>query len=173
MIIRHEQNADAEAISRLHYAAFLNHPQHPPGAEPVEHLIVERLRAAGALTLSLVAEEDGAVAGHIAISPAAVGDASRGWFLLGPIGVLPGCQGRGIGSALMRETMDIMKRQGAAGIVLVGDPGFYERFGFASRQGLTHAGVPSQYVLAAIFGDAHPSGAIAAHEAFGCHPDTP
>lgn len=57
MKIRHEILADKKTISNIHYTAFKNHPQHAPGAEPTEHLIVERLRAANAMTLSLVAEK--------------------------------------------------------------------------------------------------------------------
>jgi putative acetyltransferase len=167
MILRSEKTDDLEAISALHHAAFLNHPQHPPGSGPVEHLIVERLRAAGGLVLSLLAEEDGATVGHIAMSPAVVGRDASHWYLLGPVGVLPAYQGRGIGSALVREALGEMKRRGASGIVLVGDPGFYERFGFRTFKGLTYAGVPPQYVLAAAFGSEHPCGAIAAHTAFG------
>lgn len=122
MNIRTERISDITTISNLHYAAFKDHPQHPPGAEPVEHLIVERLRAAGDLTLSLVAEVDGVVTGHIAICPTTVGGNARGWFLLGPVVVLPQQQGQGIGSALVREAADRMRKQEAAGIVLVGDP---------------------------------------------------
>lgn len=167
MILRKETQHDIEAISALHYAAFLNHPQHPPGAEPVEHLIVDRLRAAHALTLSLLAEEDGAIAGHIALSPAVVGEDATGWFLLGPVGVLPARQGQGIGSALIRRALEEVRRPGASGVVLVGDPGFYERFGFRSFEGLTYPGVPQQYVLAVQFGDMSPRGDIVAHAAFG------
>jgi putative acetyltransferase len=166
MNIRTERASDITTISNLHYAAFKDHPQHPPGAQPIEHLIVERLRACGDLTLSLVAEEDSAVTGHIAISPATVGDNARGWFLLGPVGVLPHRQGQGIGSALVREAADRMRRHGAAGIVLVGDPGFYTRLGFKNYPGLTYAGVPPQYVLAVQLRDAAPCGEIIAHAAF-------
>lgn len=162
MIIRPEKAGDVEGISRLQYAAFKDHPQHPPGAEPTEHIIVEGLRAAGALALSLVAEEDGILAGHIALSPAAVGESAAGWFLLGPVGVLPPMQGRGIGSALVRAAMEDMRSRGALGIVLVGDPAFYGRFGFGSSEGLTYAGVPPQYVLAAVLGGVPPCGGICA-----------
>lgn len=166
MNLRTEKNSDITTISSLHYAAFKDHPQHPPGAEPVEHFIVERLRTCGDLTLSLVAEEDGIVTGHIAISPATVGGNASGWFLLGPVGVLPHRQGHGIGSALVRESADRMRKQGAAGIVLVGDPDFYTRFGFKNYPGLTYAGVPGQYVLALQLTDPAPCGEIVAHPAF-------
>ena len=166
MIIRKEKGVDAPEISRLQHAAFLNHPQHEPGAQPTEHLIVERLRQAGDLALSLVSEEGGRLTGHIALSPARVGDCAEGWLLLGPVGVLPELQGRGIGSALVREALREARDAGACGVVLVGDPGFYARFGFRSHEGLGHAGVPPMYVLALPFGAEVPMGEITAHPAF-------
>jgi putative acetyltransferase len=60
-----------------------------------------------------------------------------------------------------------MRDMGATGIVLVGDPGFYARFGFVNVPGLAYPDVPDQYVLAACFADTAPQGGIAAHEAFG------
>jgi len=166
MTIRKEKGADGPEISRLQHAAFLNHPQHAPGAESTEHLIVERLRRAGALALSLVAEDGGRLTGHIALSPARVGDCAEGWLLLGPVGVLPELQGRGIGSALVREALREAQDAGSQGVVLVGDPGFYSRFGFRSFNGLGYAGVPPMYVLALPFGDEPPVGEIAAQSAF-------
>ncbi|MBI4958342.1 MAG: N-acetyltransferase [Desulfovibrio sp.] len=166
MHIRDEQPDDFSTISKIHYAAFKDHPVHPSGSEPVEHIIVDRLRASDCLTLSLVAEEGGEVVGHIAISPAVVGEDKTGWYLLGPVGVKPGLQGKGFGSALVSEALSRMRALGAAGVVLVGDPGFYTRFGFENVKGLGYPGVPDQYVLAAIFGGAAPKGDITAHEAF-------
>ena len=166
MRIKDEQPNDTKRISRIQYAAFKGHPQHKPGAEPVEHRIVERLRETNALSLSLLAEDEGNTVGHIAFSPASVGKASQGWYLLGPVGVLPDRQGKGIGSALVREALKRLRAQGALGVVLVGDPAFYERFGFTSRPRLTYPGVPDQYVLALAFTDKTPEGDIIAHDAF-------
>ena len=167
MVIRLERPGDATPIARLLYAAFHNHPQHPPGSEPVEHDIVARLRADRALALSLVAEMDGGIVGHLALSPARIGASGPGWLLLGPLGVLPARQGQGIGSALVRQALGRLADTGAAGVVLVGDPGFYGRFGFAAVPGLGWPGVPERYVLAVSFGPARPMGDIAAHPAFG------
>jgi len=167
MQIRDERPEDVSRISSIHYAAFKGHPVHPPGSEPVEHRIVERLRESGALTFSRLAEVGGEAVAHIALSPAVVGDYHNGWFLLGPVGVLPHLQGRGIGSELVRESLRHMSSRGASGVVLVGDPGFYVRFGFATVPGLVYPGVPDQYVLAAQFGYTVPLGGIVAHEAFG------
>lgn len=170
MLIRDERPEDASRISQIHYAAFKGHPVHPPGSEPVEHRIVERLREAGALAFSRLAEVGGEVVAHIALSPAVVGNDPNGWFLLGPVGVLPHFQGQGLGSALVRESLRHMRDMGdmgALGVVLVGDPGFYARFGFANVPGLIYSGVPDQYVLAACFGGKAPQGEIVSHEAFG------
>jgi|GEM_PF-14970 ribosome biogenesis GTPase len=166
MLIRNQRTDDALVISQIHYAAFKGHPLHAPGAEPFEHLIVEHLRAAGALSLSLLAEVGGEAVGHIALSPAVVGEEQNGWFLLGPIGILPRHQGQGMGSALVCEALRRMRDLGAAGIVLVGEPGFYSRLGFGNVRGLVYHGVPNQYVLATCFGDKAPKGEIIAHEAF-------
>lgn len=166
MSIRDERPDDVLRIAQIQYAAFKGHPAHAPGAEPCEHHIVERLRACQALALSLLAEVGGEAVGHIALSSAVVGEARAGWFLLGPVGVLPRLQGRGIGSALVREALGRGRGMGAAGIVLVGDPGFYARFGFGNVPGLVYPGVPDRYVLAACFGDEAPCGDILAHEAF-------
>jgi len=169
MKIRHEILADKETISNIHYTAFKNHPQHAPGAEPTEHLIVERLRTANAMTLSLVAEKGNDLLGHIAFSVAPIGYITGGWHLLGPVGVLPEHQGKGVGSALICEAIIILQANTASGIVLVGDPAFYQRFGFRNHEGLNYPGVPNQYVLALpLTGNGNvPKGDIVAHEAFG------
>ncbi len=166
MYIRDEERRDAKHIALILYTAFKDHPAHPPGAEPIEHCIVEALRNPGALSVSLVAEEGGETVGHIALSPATVGSDTTGWYLLGPVGVDPVLQGRGIGSALINEGLRRLRTRKAAGVVLVGDPGFYARFGFHSVPGLTYPDVPDKYVLACPFGD-DPVGAITAHDAFG------
>ncbi|GAB7079528.1 GNAT family N-acetyltransferase [Megalodesulfovibrio paquesii] len=172
LLLRPERVDESPRIARIQYAAFMGHPQHPPGAAPVEHLIVARLRASGALTLSLVAELGGEAVGHLALSPARVGS-EREWLLLGPVGVLPAHQGRGIGSALVREALRRVQalEPSPVGVVLVGDPGWYGRFGFRSWPGLYWPGVPERYVLAASLGERIPCGEIVAHAAFtgaGC-----
>lgn len=169
--IREENSNDIDRITEVEYAAFKNHPMHPPGAEPVEQRIVAALRKNGGLALSLVAEEKGEVVGHIALSPAGVGGVDQGWYLLGPVAVTPGKQGRGIGSALIGASLERLRARGAAGVVLVGDPAFYARFGFAARPGLTYPGVPGEYVLGVSFTDAPPRGAVTADPAFGLRPE--
>ncbi|MBU0908249.1 MAG: N-acetyltransferase, partial [Proteobacteria bacterium] len=126
MIIRPETPADIEAISTVTIAAFENHPI----SHQTEQFIITALRAAHALTLSLVAELDGQVVGHIAFSPVTISDGSQNWHGLGPISVLPEYQRQGIGKALMQEGLSRLKALGSNGCVLVGPPEYYHRFGF-------------------------------------------
>ena len=102
--IRPETAADVDAIDRITRAAF----QHHPHSDQTEHLIIVRLRAAEALTLSLVAEQDGQVIGHAAFSPVTFSDGSAGWYGLGPIAVAPRHQGQGVGSALVQQGLDLL-----------------------------------------------------------------
>jgi putative acetyltransferase len=161
-VIRPETPADVDAISAVNLAAFA----HRPYSRQTEHLIVDALRAAQALELSLVAEVDGEVVGHIAFSPAVVGESGPDWYLLGPVAVLPSHQGRGIGRALIERGHSEMRSRGARGIVLVGDPAFYVQFGFRQEPGVVYAGVPDLGVLCLTFAGPPPNGAIAAHPAF-------
>jgi putative acetyltransferase len=166
MHIRLETDNDIAAIRAVEYAAFLGHPQHAPGAEPTEHLIVDALRGSGRLSLSLVAEERGAVVAHIALSPAVIGGDETGWYMLGPVGVAPDRQRRGIGSALVGEALGIMRDRGAHGVVLVGDPAFYGRFGFGAPAGLEMPGVPRENVLAVSFDGRTPERCVKPDQAF-------
>ena len=162
MIIRSETPRDLDAVRAVNIAAFAHHPF----SRQTEHLIVEALRAADALEVSLVAEVDGEVVGHIAFSAASIGGASSGWFLLGPVAVLPDRQGKGIGRALVETGLEALRSRGACGCVLVGDPAFYCRFGFRQEPGVAWEGVPDENVLClSISGDA-PFGAVSCHPAF-------
>lgn len=162
MIIRDEALADQSAIRDIVAAAFLTMPY----SHQTEHLIVDALRRAGAMTLSLVAEEDGAVVGHAAFSPATIDDRPGGWHALGPIAVRPDRQRRGIGSALLREGLARLRQRGAEGCLLVGNPAFYTRFGFRNDARLTVEGVPPQYLLVLPFGEDVPRGRVGFHPAF-------
>ncbi len=162
MIIRSETQSDINVISDVTRAAFENHPI----IRHTEQFIITALRAANALAISLVADLDGQVVGHIAFSPATISDGSRNWYGLGPISVLPQYQRQGIGRSLMQEGLSRLKALGAEGCVLVGDPRYYERFGFKSLPELTLEGVPQENVLALPFDGNKASGAIAFHPGF-------
>lgn len=162
MLIRPESAGDVAAIRGANVAAFRAHPF----SQQTEHLIVEALRAADGLEISLVAEVDGRVVGHIAFSRAAVGETSARWYLPGPVAVLPDYQGQGIGGALVDAGLGELRSRGALGCALVGDPGFYERFGFSHHSGITCHGVPDEYVLCTAFASEVPTGEVVHHPAF-------
>jgi putative acetyltransferase len=165
MIIRNETESDVEAITAVTQAAFENHPI----SNQTEQFIVQALRAAGALTVSLVAEVGGQVVGHIAFSPVAISDGSPDWYGLGPISVAPARQRQGIGKALMREGLTRLKALGADGCVLVGDPDYHERFGFRSYPELLHEGVPPENLLVLPFGRHKPRGVVVFHQGFAAN----
>jgi putative acetyltransferase len=160
--IRPESPADAAAIHALTTAAFMNAPH----TAHTEQFIVDALREAGALALSLVAEQGGEIVGHVALSPVSISDGSTDWYGLGPISVEPALQRKGIGSLLMRAALRLLRERGAAGCVLVGDPAYYSRFGFKPEPGLVLPDVPAEYFQALAFVPSMPRGVVTFHEAF-------
>jgi len=162
IIIRDETPKDVLAITDVTVAAFatLEISQH------TEQFIIEALRAARALTVSLVAELEGRVVGHIAFSPLNVPDGASGWFGLGPVSVLPEFQRQGIGGALIREGIARVKAFGAKGCCLVGHPEYYRQFGFVNPEGLGHEGVPPEVFFALLFDGHVPQGTVKFHEGF-------
>ena len=162
MIIRSEAFEDIDAIYRMTADAFA--PQeYSDGTEPD---IINGLRRAASLKFSFVAEENGVILGHVAISPVAI-EGHTGWYGLGPIAVTPKRQKQGIGSALMQRALSELSQINAGGCVLVGDPAYYERFGFSSNGTLTYADVPTEYVQFNCLNGSEPSGEIIYHRAFG------
>ena len=162
MIIRPETPTNHDAIRRILIAAFADHPY----SHQTEHLIVEGLRADNALTVSLVAEVDGNVVGHIAFSSVKIGGKDCGWLGLGPVAVSPSHQQRGIGQALVTEGLKTIRNMGAQGCVLVGDPAFYCRFGFEHNSALRMEGVPPEVLLCLPMCDQMPEGNVTHHPAF-------
>ena len=131
-----------------------------------EQFIVEALRAAKALSVSLVAEMDGKVIGHIAFSPVILSDGTRDWYGLGPVSVLPLYQRQGIGNALIREGLSRLRSLNAQGCCLVGHPDYYRKFGFKNISGLVYEGVPQEFFFALSFNGHYPQGTVAFHEGF-------
>jgi putative acetyltransferase len=160
--IRAETPADCTTIDAVTVSAFL----HAPHTSHTEQRIVDGLRGAGALTISLVAEAAGAVIGHVAISPVAISDGATGWFGLGPISVLPEHQRRGIGSGLVHEALRVLRERGARGCVVLGEPAYYGRFGFRADPRLVLPGVPAEYFQALRFDSSEPRGTVTYHPAF-------
>jgi putative acetyltransferase len=165
IIIRNENKSDIDAISEITKAAFENLSI----SNHTEQFIINALRNTKALTISLVAEASKKVVGHIAFSPVTISDGSLDWYGLGPISVLPELQKQGIGKSLMREGLSLLKTLGAKGCVLVGDPGYYERFGFRSLPDLVIDGVPPQYFLALPFEESKIHGIVVFHESFAAN----
>ena len=160
-VIRDEAPGDAPAIRALVDGAFATAPH----ASGTEGAILDRLRADGDLTISLVVDADGALVGQVAFSPLTAGN-EDGWLGFGPVAVAPGSQRRGIGSALIRTGLDRAKALGARGVALIGDPNYYARFGFEGDVGPTYGEVPSAYVQALAFGGPMPTGPLRFAPAF-------
>lgn len=162
IVIREETATDAGMIAEVTIAAFkpLEISNH------TEQFIIEALRAAGALRVSLVAELDGRVVGHIAFSPVAISDGSQGWYGLGPVSVLPEDQRQGIGKALVAQGLSRLKALDAKGCCLVGHPEYYRKFGFENVSGLGLAGVPPEVFFALSFHGPMPQGTVTFHEGF-------
>lgn len=161
-VIRPETSADIDAIAGVTKAAFatLEISGH------TEQFIVAALRAAGALTVSLVATLDGCVAGHIAFSPVTISDGAPGWYGLGPVSVLPEHQRQGIGKALIREGLTRLTALGARGCCLVGHPAYYTKFGFRNAPGLAVEGAPPEVFFALALDGNLPRGTVAFHDGF-------
>ena len=160
--IRKEVPADAPAIEAVTIEAFRGaaHASH------TESCIVRALRRSGRLTLSLVVEDEGSIIGHIAVSPVDVSDGSRAWYGLGPVSVVPARQRQGIGTLLVKHALEQLRALGAAGCVVLGEPGYYGRFGFRTEPSLVLAGVPAGYFQAIAFRGPVPSAAVTYHDAF-------
>jgi putative acetyltransferase len=130
LTVREEQPGDVEAIHRINEAAF---------GQALEARLVDALRRAGAVTLSLVAVADGEVVGHVLFSPVTIGGHPGVEAVgLGPMAVLPHSQRRGVGSELVRSGLERLREAGYAAVVVLGHPDYYPRFGFrrASEHGL-------------------------------------
>jgi len=162
VVIRDETQADIDAIRDVTIAAFktLEISQH------TEQFVIEALRVARSLTVSLVAEMDGRVVGHIAISPVTLSDGTRNWYGLGPVSVLPDLQRQGIGKTLIEEGLSRLKGLKAQGVCLVGHLDYYRKFGFRNAPGLVLEGVPPEVFFALSFDGHIPQATVTFHEAF-------
>ena len=125
---RPESPEDIAAIAEVNRQAF---------GQPGEADLVDELRAVGALSLSMVAEADGKVVGHVAFSPMRLDqqpDTPRA-LGLGPMAVLPEYQNQGIGLGLLQAGLDACRQQGAEIVLVLGHPKFYPRAGFEVASG--------------------------------------
>lgn len=162
MQIRDEHPGDREPIAALTRSAFagVEHSSH------TEQFIVDALRQAGALTVSLVAEADEGIVGHLALSPVQLSDGSAHWYGLGPISVAPEHQRRGIGSALVHAAIEALQQRQAAGCVVLGDPAYYGRFGFEADPRLRLPGIPAEFFQSRRLRGDSPDADVRYHDAF-------
>jgi len=123
VLIRPERPEDADAVRAVHRAAF---------DTDAESRLVDHLRDRGEAVVSLVAEVEGAVVGHVLFSPVSLVAPSgcREGLGLAPLAVLPAHQRGGVGSALVREGLATCEKRGGAFVVVLGHPAYYPRFGF-------------------------------------------
>lgn len=124
--VRPETADDAEAIRKVHLAAF------PTAAEAD---LVARLREDHDSEISLVAEQCGGVVGHVMLSRMSVSGGGRAFRALGlgPVAVLPGGQGSGTGAELIRAALAIAATLGEEVVFVLGEPDYYARFGFSAE----------------------------------------
>lgn len=155
MIIRLETAADHQAIYDLTQDAFA-----PMGfSDGSEPDIINQLRKDGDLTLSLVAEQDDII-GHVAFSLAKISKAQGVWYGLGPISVRADKQKQGLGTKLARTGLDMLRKMGAAGCVLTGNPDVYGPMGFTNDHALTYSGLNPKYISFIILNGTTPKGEI-------------
>ncbi len=131
-MIRYANARDHVAIAEVNELAF---------GKLDEARLVERLRAAGDVLFELVSETDERVNGHILYSRLWV-DSHALYAALAPMAVRPGLQREGIGSALVRTSLQSAREFGAHGVLVLGHPAYYPRFGFTPE---TAAQVSSPY----------------------------
>jgi putative acetyltransferase len=160
--IRPEAATDTAAIYNLTKRAF-DGKRYSDGTEQD---LIGALRAAGALAVSLVAEEGGEIVGHVALSPAVAQDGSAAWYALGPISVEPSRQRQGIGARLIREGMELLVVMGATGCVLIGDTNYYPRHGFVPRPDLAPIGEPAAHYMVRALSDQASDTSVSFHRVF-------
>jgi putative acetyltransferase len=163
LIIRPEAPADIAIIHAVVQRAFTTQPH----ADGDEQDLVDRLRERGELVLSLVAELPGrGVVGHIGFSPVTIAGSDLGWFQMAPVSVEPELHHQGIGSALIRTGVGQLRARGVGGIAVVGNPAYYERFGFARVSRFGPTGGEASYFRAMILAGEEPEGELRYASAF-------
>jgi putative acetyltransferase len=163
--IRREQDGDEGAITHVIASAFAG----VEWSDGTEAQIASRLRDSFELEASYVAvTPSGNIVGHIAFSPVEIDGQACGWYGLAPLAVLPDWQRRGIGAALIEAGLGDLQRVDAGGCVVLGEPDYYARFGFAHDPQLTYPGafIP-RYFQRLIFRDEGLRGEVRYSAAFG------
>jgi putative acetyltransferase len=163
--IRPERPGDEVPIHDLVKRAFA--PMPFSGGD--EQDLVDALRADGDLVQSLVAvDPDATIIGHISFSPATIDQQACGWFQMAPVSVSPEVQRSGIGSALIEAGIVRLRADGAQGVAVVGNPVYYERFGFRVIEGLAPLSErDAQFFRAMVLAGEVPRGILRYAPAFG------
>lgn len=162
LVIRLERAVDHAAIYDITKRAFAPMPY----SDGDEQDLINRLREAGALDISLVAELDGKLVGQVTFSEAFAVDGSNGWYALGPVAVEPELQSRKIGAQLIEVGISMLRERDAAGCVLVGNPAYYSRFGFRLFPDLCPKGEPAEYFQILPLRETAPNVVIGFHPLF-------
>lgn len=163
LILRTETSNDINAINNVIVSAFSNSSH---GLQNEDKLVAQ-LRADNALALSVVAEVNDQIVGHIAFSKITMTDQNlENWYILAPLSVAPEFQKQSLGKQLLKSGLAGIKKKGAKGCLCVGDIGYYGRFGFSSNHGLVLEGIPKEYILVQNFTDDQPRGMVVLHPAF-------
>ena len=148
LTIRKEQPGDEKAIFAVNFHAF---------GQEAEPKIVDILRRTCPEGISIVAEQDGGIVGHILFTPAQIEDGTEktDGMGLGPMAILPDYQRKGIGSTLIRFGLEEIRKTGTPFVVVVGHPWFYPKFGFekASKYGIRceYDQVPEEAFMILVF----------------------
>jgi putative acetyltransferase len=161
--IRLERPDDREAIFDLTKRAFAPMPY----AGGDEQELIDKLRDAGALSLSAVAVLGDAIVGHVALSPAMHESGETGWYTLGPISAEPAMQRSGIGRSLIAFARAWLDEHGARGCVLTGNPAYYSRFGFAVAPDHAPANAPPAFFMVLTLKGECPAGRFRFHPILG------
>jgi putative acetyltransferase len=162
MFIRLEEPRDITTVQDVIRRAFAPMPF---GDDNDQHL-TNKFRAAGELSLSLVAEKDGVIVGHVALTPAVHESGAAGWFALGPLAVEPDLQRKGIGTALIAEAKVWLAGRGAAGCIVMGDTNYYPRHGFMPTPESAPPNEPAAYFMVLAMQRQIPPGRFAFHPLF-------
>lgn len=164
MQIRDERPSDVADIGQLTAAAFAT----MPFSDGDEAELIERLRAMGGLAVSLVAELEGRLVGHIAFSPVRINGRDGPWYQLAPVSVTPALHRQGIGSALILAGIDRIRQLGAEVCLVLGHADYYPRFGFESVAELSdrYPDRNPNFMRRALSGKT-PTGRVTYHPAFG------
>ncbi len=162
IVLREEIPNDISHIHSLTEAAFRDMPY----AGGDEQDVIDRLRDAGALTLSMVALFEGKIVGQITFSPATSRNGADSWLALGPVSVMPEFQGRGIGSRLIENGLARFRQAGYKGCILTGNPDYYCRFGFEKAPQNAPANEPAEYFQLISFTGSPTTATFEFHPAF-------